>query len=170
MVRAYPAVRCESADTEIALHAFAFDSSQNHHDYVNLSDDTRPLKLVASETSHERGLNCSDGRAQNSRNLNQYQEMSTLPSLQAWKNHDTASRAKGTWKMLKTARSKQIPIKTHASEPNFQNNYTDFSQPNEAQPPEFVYTSDFVEYPFAEPPKLAPVSGMLLLNKVFINL
>ena len=66
--------------------------------------------------------------------------------------------------MLKTTRSKQIPMKPHASEPNFHPEYSDFLHPNEVQLPEFA--PEMAEVPSMEPPKLAPVSGMLLLNKV----
>jgi len=171
MVRAYPAVRSGSTEAEIVFEDPGFDSSQ-YHDYVNLSDDTKPLKLQASGSSEGRRYNSSNVRPQNdycqARSLNQYQEMSTLPSLQAWKHHDTATRAKGTWKMLKTTRSKQIPIKPHASEPNFQNDYSDFSHPSEVQAAEFVIAPEIAEISSTEPPKLAPVSGMLLLDKVII--
>ena len=169
MVRAYPSVRCESAGSEI-IYEHGSDSSQNH-DYVNLSDNTKPYTLQTNDNSSGRRY-ATNNNEQNgfysSRASNQYHEMSTLPSLQAWKHKDTATKAKGTWKMLKTTKSKQIPVKTgktYSSDPNFQASYSDYSTVSQAVEEELpvIHPTE----PLAmEPPKLTPVSGKLLMNKV----
>ena len=162
MVRAYPVSRSDSPDDEL-IRANGTNSVSNR-EYVNVQNHSKPAKLQSSTSARE--FNPQAGWTENercqSRNLNYYQDVATLSAGQNWKNADTASKAKGTWKMLKATKTKQTPVKAGSSDLV---GYPDYPQPSSLHQDDFIFSGKPPEVS-SEPPKLAPVSGKLLFNQV----
>lgn len=148
-------------------------------DYVNLNHTA--VKLVHQSNRHSDIGVASRGRQE--RYMNDYQIAApthhlydlTPKSSRLENSKDTVARAKGTWNMLRTVKTKQAPVRAGASHAHsyasllsgssetlqssdtlqgrHNNSFATPEQPNMVEP------SD-------EPPKLAPVSGMLLIDKV----
>nr|CAB3262206.1 uncharacterized protein LOC100178688 [Phallusia mammillata] len=133
------------------------------HDYVNLSATS--AKVVQNRRRQ---------RPSNDYQLPPTTQNSYYDLTRATDVKETAARAKGTWNMLKTAKTKHAPVKAsgfHSSYASLGSSDTLQSSgtsqcPNNTSDtwttPEVI--GDAIEV--NEPPKLAPVSGKLLLDKV----
>ena len=166
MVRAYPSARSESTDSEIVFNSKS--AATGNHDYVNLNDDTKPHKLHSPSSFNNRfdsRLRQSGSNHAASRNANFYHDMSTSSNLQMNQSKTTLARAKGTWKILKTNRTKYAS-KVESEFPFEKGQESNFTQEFD----DFAYADEVGEIMSTEPPKLAPVSGKLLLDRVRILL
>lgn len=162
MVRAYPAVRSDSFGNEV-VSGFKPNPSSDPN-YVNLSEDTQPLKIhtqTSRDTSqtnrHELYSQQHGNDKPPPRSVNIYHDLSTSSRVHGLENNNTATRAKGTWKMLKPNKNNKHPNETQAE--NLQAEDLE----------DYMYASEVGEIMSMEPPKLAPVSGKLLPTKVRIR-
>ena len=168
MVRAYTA-RSGSASDEVDGRV-----ASDNNDYVNLV--SIQAKFPKSQSHPNKRLDAAPDNVfenNSARIMNDYYVMhnTTMPRHQTIENKDAVSRAKGTWKMLKAAKTKQIPIKApQSSYASLVSGSSDTLRSSETlQDPSDPRTPspfNVDEPPHDEPPKLAPVSGKLILDKV----
>ncbi|XP_076812834.1 uncharacterized protein LOC143459518 isoform X2 [Clavelina lepadiformis] len=167
MVRAYTA-RSGSASDEVDGRV-----ASDNNDYVNLV--SIQAKFPKSQSHPNKRLDAAPDNVfenNSARIMNDYYVMhnTTMPRHQTIENKDAVSRAKGTWKMLKAAKTKQIPIKApQSSYASLVSGSSDTLRSSETlQDPSDPRTPspfNVDEPPHDEPPKLAPVSGKLILDK-----